>query len=233
MSSYFQDLKESVFSVAQGLSLTFRHLLNARNQHDATNVPSKNYFIQDKGIVTLSFPYEQISVPDNGRYKLYNEIDDCIVCDKCAVVCPVNCIEIETIKSSEAIGETSDGSIKRLYASKFNIDMAKCFFCGLCTSVCPTECLTMTNEYDFSEFDVKKMDFPFSNMTPEQADEKKKLYEQFLKEKEEAKIKAAEQKASMSAVDTEVSADTKVSASSKPKMPFKPTIKPPIKKNDA
>ena len=89
-------------------------------------------------------------IPDVGRYRLHNEIDDCIVCDKCAKICPVDCIDIEPIKATEEIGKTSDGTPKRIYAAKFDIDMGKCCFCGLCTTVCPTECLTMTKVYDFS-----------------------------------------------------------------------------------
>ena len=61
-------------------------------------------------------------VPDNGRYKLHNEIDDCIVCDLCAKVCPVNCIEIEPIKATDIIGKTSDGTNKRIHAAKFDIE---------------------------------------------------------------------------------------------------------------
>ena len=167
--------------------LTFRHLKEANKRHSATNVQHREYFKEDVGLVTLQYPYEAIPVPDNGRYRLHNEIDDCIVCDKCAIICPVNCIEIEAVKSSEPIGETSDGSVKRLYAAKFDIDMAKCCYCGLCTTVCPTECLTMTKTYDFSEFDIKDMTYHFSDLSPEQAEEKKRLYDQFIKEKEEAK----------------------------------------------
>lgn len=154
MKKYFSDIWEGVSSVLQGMKLTLRHLKNANHRHTPTNVSDKNYFLQDTGLVTLTYPYETLPVPDHGRYQLFNEMDDCIVCDKCAVICPVSCIAIDAIKSSEPIGVTSDGSVKRLYAAKFDIDMAKCCFCGLCTSVCPTECLTMTNQYDLDRKSV-------------------------------------------------------------------------------
>ncbi|NJM93637.1 MAG: 4Fe-4S binding protein, partial [Cytophagales bacterium] len=121
---------------------------------------------QETGIVTLGYPYEALPVPDHGRYRLHNEMDDCIVCDKCAKICPVDCIEIEPIKATEELGQTADGTTKRLYAAKFDIDMAKCCFCGLCTTVCPTECLTMTKAYDFSEYEVKNHTYAFAEMTP-------------------------------------------------------------------
>ena len=153
------------------MSLTWRHLLNARQSRKPISIQNPDYFEQDTGITTLQFPHESMLVPDNGRYQLDCEIDDCIVCDKCAKICPVDCIDIEPIKSSEIISYASDGSPIRLYAAKFDIDMAKCCFCGLCTTVCPTECLTMTNEYDFSVVDVTQMNFGFANLTPQGADE--------------------------------------------------------------
>lgn len=217
MKKYFTDIADGIKMVWQGMSITFKHLKDARKSHSASNVQDKNYFLQDTGIVTLQYPYEKLPVPDHGRYQLHNEMDDCIVCDKCAVICPVDCIDIEPIKSSEPIGTTSDGSVKRLYAAKFDIDMAKCCFCGLCTSVCPTECLTMTNQYDFSVYNVKEMNFEFANLTKEQAQEKRLLYEQFTKEKEEAKQKLAAEKVASPAEQVV-------------KPAFKPMIKPAIAK---
>jgi formate hydrogenlyase subunit 6/NADH:ubiquinone oxidoreductase subunit I len=184
---YFQNLKDGITSSIKGLKLSFRHFKNAKNLAKPINVADENYFSQNKGIVTLQYPSESISVPEIGRYRLFNEMDDCIVCDKCAKICPVDCIDIEPIKATEQVGIASDGSPIRLYAAKFDIDMAKCCFCGLCTTVCPTECLTMTNTYDFSEFDVKDFNYHFANISPNVAQEKRALYEQFVLEKEALK----------------------------------------------
>lgn len=219
-STYFGNLKEGIKSSLKGLHLTIRHFKNARKKMPLANVNEPSYFTDNIGTVTLQYPNEVISVPDNGRYRLYNEMDDCIVCDKCAKVCPVDCIDIEPIKSSELIGNASDGSPIRLYAAKFDIDMAKCCFCGLCTTVCPTECLTMTKAYDFSEFDVKDFNYHYSNLSPEQAEEKKKNYEQFLAEKEAAKASTTTKEP---AITTNEPASKSVFRPS-----FKPTIKPNI-----
>lgn len=210
-SSYWGNIKEGVSSLLTGLKLSLRHLLEARSHRTPIGIEDSHYFEQDKGIVTLQYPHESIPVPDNGRYKLHNEIEDCIVCDKCAKICPVNCIEIEPIRAVEEIGKTSDGSSKRIYPAKFDIDMGKCCFCGLCTTVCPTECLTMTKEYDFSEFDVADHNFAFSNMTPIEILEKKKELEELMQQKERAKAEAAAKKE-----------DSKASDSSNPKPSFKP-----------
>ncbi len=207
------------------MSLTLRHFFNARRSRKPYAMQDSSYFDLKTGIVTLQYPHQTLPVPDNGRYQLDCEIDDCIVCDKCAKICPVDCIDIEPIKSSEVISYTSDGSPVRLYAAKFDIDMAKCCFCGLCTTVCPTECLTMTNEYDFSVVDITEMNFGFSNLSAEQADKKRKLYEQFVAEKEELK------KNSVNTPQPNINSKIPLAAEStnKPKPAFKPAFKPTTK----
>jgi formate hydrogenlyase subunit 6/NADH:ubiquinone oxidoreductase subunit I len=185
---YFSDINRGVRTTAKGLKLTLKHLWGARKRKVSHNIQDPDYFSQPNGHVTLQYPHEKLEIPENGRYQLDIEIDDCIVCDKCAKICPVDCIEIEAIKSPELIRNTSDGSPVRLYAAKFDIDMAKCCFCGLCTTVCPTECLTMNSEYDYSVSEVSMLNFAFSNLSPETAQEKRDLYAQFVKEKEEGKV---------------------------------------------
>ncbi len=189
-NTYWGNIREAVSSSLTGLKLSFSHLLQARQSRKPIGVENKDYFQQTTGIVTLQYPKQEIPVPDHGRYQLRNEIDDCIVCDKCAKICPVNCIEIEAVRAVEEIGKTSDGSSKRIYPARFDIDMGKCCFCGLCTTVCPTECLTMTKEYDFSEFDVADHKFAFSEMTPMEILEKQKALDQYMQAKEAEKAKA-------------------------------------------
>jgi formate hydrogenlyase subunit 6/NADH:ubiquinone oxidoreductase subunit I len=256
--TYFRDIKNGIKTITKGLGLTSRHLWNARNSRTPIFVDDKNYFKQKDGLVTLQYPHEALAVPEIGRYKLHNEIDDCIVCDKCAKVCPVDCIDIEAIKSPEIISYASDGSPIRLYAGKFDIDMAKCCFCGLCTTVCPTECLTMTNEYDFSTNNIADLNFVFGNLTTDQAEEKKRLYEQFVLEKEAIKQQGTKAqsddipqiketpvtnnekpkpvfKPSFKKATTEIEApitDLPVTNSEKPKPVFKPSFKKPIPKTE-
>ena len=153
-----------------------------------------NYFNKAKGTFTVQYPKEKIPVPDHGRYKLHNEIDDCIVCDKCAKICPVDCIEIEPVRAKEAFGKTSDGTPLRIHAAKFDIDMSKCCFCGLCTVVCPTECLTMTDEYDYSTANILDHNFSFSQMTKKEIVAKKQEFEEFQTQKTVAKQESSMQK---------------------------------------
>lgn len=226
--SYFGDINKGIKTTLKGLSLTWKHLFDARHTRGAINVQDDSYFETSKGHVTLQYPHDKLAVPDNGRYQLDCEIDDCIVCDKCAKVCPVDCIDIEAIKSPELIRTTSDGSPVRLHAAKFDIDMAKCCFCGLCTTVCPTECLTMDSEYDFSVWDVNEMNFEFANLTAEQAEEKRQLYDQFVAEKAAAKKVAAESKATEPKTVSNKTVFKPSMKSPVGKPSFKPTSKPPI-----
>lgn len=219
--TYWANISESVHSLLGGLKITFAHLLASRTTRKPVSIESNHYFDKTQGINTISYPYEMQPIPDNGRYRLHNEIDDCIVCDKCVKVCPVNCITIEPIKAVEEIGKTSDGTSKRIYAAKFDIDMGKCCFCGLCTTVCPTECLTMTKVYDFSTFDINDHNFAFAEMSDAEIAEKKAILEEHQKNKAAAQAKPA----AVSTAPLEEKKDA-------PK-PGKPVFRPKIKTADS
>jgi len=223
-NTYFGNIKEGIKTSLKGLSLTWRHFKDARKSRKPIFVDNTDYFKQQTGIVTLQYPHQHLPLPDNGRYQLHNEMDDCIVCDKCAKICPVDCIEIEPIKATGIAGHASDGSAIRLFAAKFDIDMAKCMFCGLCTTVCPTECLTMTSEYDFSTFDITTHNFEFGNLTPAQSQEKRELYEQFVAEKEALK------NSKQLPINSEQLSG--VNEIVKPKPAFKPSFKKPVESQE-
>ncbi len=174
----------------EGLTLTIKHFFAASESKKIKGIAESDYFQQQNGIVTVQYPHQKLPVPEVGRYQLEVEIDDCIVCDLCAKICPVNCIDIESIKSTDVIGYTSDGSVKRLYAPKFDIDMAKCMYCGLCTTVCPTECITMTNQYDKSVSKMADLNYKFATMSAGEADIKRIELEKQQQEKLAAKLAA-------------------------------------------
>ncbi len=223
--SYFGNIVEGIASSWQGLRLSLKHLWQARRRRKPMGIADDRYFEQQTGMVTLTYPYESFPVPDNGRYRLHNEMEDCIVCDKCAEVCPVNCIEIEAVKSPEEIRKTSDGHSVRLYAATFDIDMAKCCFCGLCTTVCPTECLTMTKTYDFSEFDVRDMNYHFSDLSPTEAAEKRQAYENFQVAKQQAKAQPVADPVQTVPENSTAETDKTPGSPAKPVMK-KPAMKP-------
>jgi NADH-quinone oxidoreductase subunit I len=178
----------------KGMSLTLKHLFASNAKRKIIPASDNNYFKQLGGTNTIQYPKQELPVPEVGRYQLDVEIDDCIVCDLCAKICPVDCITIDSIKATELIGQTSDGSPKRIHAATFDIDMAKCMYCGLCTIVCPTECIIMTNTYDRSVFELKDLNYEFSDMTPEDAAQKRLDLEKQLAEKQAAKLAAMQKK---------------------------------------
>lgn len=229
----WQTIVTTLRSLSKGMQLTLRHLFQAKVRRPALPIWHPDYFRYAHGRVTLQYPHEQIPVPDNGRYRLHNEIDDCIVCDKCAKICPVDCIEIEAIKSPGPIGTTSDGTVKRLYAAKFNIDMAKCCYCGLCTTVCPTECLTMSKTFDYTEAEVYDLLYLFGNLSKEEIAEKKALWVQYQAEKKTQPVKekpATEQpKQPKATFKPKVKQPANPSVDTAKEQPAKPTAKPVFK----
>ena len=170
VKGYFHNIWIALTTVAVGMKITFRHLF----------VPA----------VTLQYPDVKLKLPERARNRLYVNIDDCIGCDQCSMVCPVDCITIETIKSTpdQDLGATSTGHKKRLHIPVFDIDIAKCCYCGLCVYPCPTECIVMTDVYEFSEFDRNKLIYNFSIMTPQEIELAK---EKLKKAEEEAAAKKA------------------------------------------
>jgi NADH-quinone oxidoreductase subunit I len=177
MSSYFRDVYDGLVTVLIGMKVTWKHLFTPA--------------------VTIQYPIVKPKLPDRARNRLYVNIDDCIGCDQCSMACPVDCIKIETIKSTPDVdlGLTSKATKKRLYVPRFDIDIAKCCYCGLCVFPCPTECIKMTDVYEFSEFDREKLIYSFAVMTPAEADQAKSRLAAYDKEQAAKKAAAAAAKA--------------------------------------
>ncbi len=222
-STYRTHFTTIVSALFGALVLAWKHFMAAWFRKKNMRIDDPAYFKQHEGIVTTLYPHESIPVPDHGRYRLHNEMDDCIVCDLCAKICPVNCIDIDPIKSTVEIGKTSDGSTRRIYAATFDIDMAKCCYCGLCTTVCPTESLTMTKVYDYSEFDIRNMVYQFGDLTSDEAVLKRKEWDEAQLAKQAAKAVVA---TTPITTEPDASAATTESVPAKPK-PFIPKAMPP------
>jgi NADH-quinone oxidoreductase subunit I len=168
--TYFNDIWLALYTIAIGMRITIMHL-----------------FVRN---VTTQYPDVKLKLPERARNRLYVNIDDCIGCDQCSMACPVDCIIIETIKSTpdQDLRTTSTGQKKRLHVPVFDIDIAKCCYCGLCVPPCPTDCIVMTDVYEFSEFDRQNLIYNFSVMTPQEIEQAK---EKLKKAEEEAAAKKA------------------------------------------
>jgi NADH-quinone oxidoreductase subunit I len=180
VGTYFYSIYHSLYTVIVGMKITIKHLFT----HSAT----------------VQYPTVKMKIPERARNRLYVNIDDCIGCDQCSMACPVDCITIDTIKSTPDVdlGLTSKNTKKRLYVPRFDIDIAKCCYCGLCVWPCPTDCIVMTDVYEFSEFDRKNLIYSFSNMAAEEitsAKERLKKYDEEQAAKKAAIAAAAAAKA--------------------------------------
>ncbi|MGB9773902.1 MAG: NuoI/complex I 23 kDa subunit family protein [Bacteroidota bacterium] len=173
MKQYFKNIFLGVWTILVGMKVTLRHLF----------IPA----------VTIQYPDERRPIPERSRNRLYVNIDDCIGCEQCANACPVDCITIETVKAlpGEDLGTTSTGHKKRLWVTRFDIDIAKCCFCGLCVPPCPTECIVMTDVFEFSEYERSRLIYSFSAMTEAEAAAKKLQQQQWEKEQQAKKAAAA------------------------------------------
>lgn len=173
MKEYLKNTWLGIYTVLVGMKITFKHLFTPP--------------------VTIQYPEVKLKLPERERNRLYVNIDDCIGCDQCARACPVSCIEIETVKSvpGEDLGTTSNGKKKALWVTSFTIDFAKCCYCQLCVFPCPTECIYMTDVFEFSTYERKDLVYQFSNLTPEEAEQKKINFANFQAEKEKQKAAAA------------------------------------------
>ncbi len=176
MKEYLRNTWLAIWTILIGMKVTFKHLFEPA--------------------VTIQYPDVRIPLPSRARNRLYVNIDDCIGCDQCARACPVDCIEIETVKAlpTDDLGTTSNGKRKALWVTSFTIDIAKCCFCQLCVFPCPTECIKMTDVYEYSEYERENLIYQFSALTPGEAEEKKANYEKFMAEKAAAKEAAAKAK---------------------------------------
>jgi NADH-quinone oxidoreductase subunit I len=186
MKQYFNNVWYGLVTAFIGMKVTFKHLF----------VPA----------VTIQYPDVRPELPERERNRLYVNMDDCIGCDQCARACPVNCIEIETVKSlpAEDLGKTSNGKKKALWVTKFNIDIAKCCYCQLCVFPCPTECIYMTDVYEFSEYKRENLVYNFVTLTPQEIEEKKDNFARLEAEKAAQKAAAAAKAAAKAEPKTEI-----------------------------
>ena len=123
------------YEIAVGMKATLKHLFHYQP-------------------VTLQYPHEKRTLPDNFRGMLgllrYDDgTDKCVGCDLCEAACPSRVIRVT---SAEVPGEPT-----KRYAKEYEMDMTRCVFCGLCVQACPVDALGMTREYEWSVCDKRDL----------------------------------------------------------------------------
>jgi len=146
VSKYFENIYNAVKTSLIGMGITIKYVLTTKP-------------------VTIEYPEVREVLPDTARMRLYNDAVNCISCNMCATVCPVDCIYISSVPRPKdlEVPKTEDGSSKKQVLTQFVIDTALCCYCGLCTTVCPTECLTHTDDYEYSQYEVDGMKFDYTS----------------------------------------------------------------------
>lgn len=144
VASYFKNIYDAIRTTYLGMAITFKYVWN--------NKP-----------VTIEYPEVKEVLPDNARQRLFNDAQNCIACNQCAVACPVDCIYIasERREKDAEIPKASNGTPIRLKLTQYSIDTALCMYCGLCTTVCPTESLTHSHDYEFSQYTLSEFKYDY------------------------------------------------------------------------
>ena len=174
ITSYFNNIANGVKSLITGLSLTFEHFKNKKENVATLQYPHEKFPIPEKKIGFEQSEYNVI------RSRLHVDIDDCISCRMCERACPVDCIKIEDVKAKKGTdfeyGITSNDTQKKLLVTRFTIDMSECMYCNLCVYPCPEECIYMVGgpneskheiDYEFSQYKREGMLFEFAKAETE------------------------------------------------------------------
>lgn len=160
-----------------------------------------------EGLITIQYPEERRILPERFRYipmllwDTEKNEDRCTACGICAKVCPPQCIWI--VRDSDADGKP----VTR--PAEFFIDAAVCMSCGYCAEFCPFDAIKMNHDVELAVFDrypqlvydKAELTVPieyYAALWPTQyAQEEKarKEAEEAERAKEEAKAKAAAEKA--------------------------------------
>jgi NADH-quinone oxidoreductase subunit I len=175
MSNYFKNIYVTISTILIGMRITISHLFYKNVTVQYPNVHPLDKAGSDK-------------MPANARNRIFNDYEDCNGCMGCMRACPVNCITVETLKTTpgDDIPMLRSGGKRGLWVTKWDIDFAKCCFCSLCTEPCPTNSIRMTPDFEYSVYDRSELLYHFSKMTPEEIQSKKDMLAKYQAEKKKA-----------------------------------------------
>jgi NADH-quinone oxidoreductase subunit I len=114
--------------------------------------------------ITIQYPEQKVPPAPRWRGLQYFEKDEqgntkCVACGLCMIVCPAQCIYIETAEDEAG----------RRYPLKYELDEARCIFCGFCEEACPVGAIFMGRGYEW----VENRRAPFVVNTEKLLDQKK------------------------------------------------------------
>ncbi len=150
---YFSSVWSGLSSMSRSFRTSLPYLLNVRSG-DLKKEVTEQYPdpISSRGADEL---------PSKSRGLLTNDIEVCTGCKECELVCPVQCITVETEPSANP---------NKVWVSVFDIDHSRCVFCGLCVESCEPVSLTHSRKFEGSSTALTGLvaSYGRGRITPEQ-----------------------------------------------------------------
>lgn len=149
VKSFSVTVGRFVTTYVDGLKWFLKGGFNQRYSPEALRVRQS---AQGRGVFTVQYPKEKLSLPENYRGFPFQVIDPntgktrCTACGICAKACPPQCIWIVRATDPET------GKPKREPA-EFYIDVSMCMSCGFCVEFCPADAIKMDNDYEIAFYD--------------------------------------------------------------------------------
>ena len=102
--------------------------------------------------ITIQYPEKKLPPSPRWRGIQYFEKDErgktkCVACGLCMIVCPSQCITIETAEDEEG----------KRYPLRYELDASRCIFCGYCEEACPVNAIFMGKNYEWVERERKPL----------------------------------------------------------------------------
>ena len=144
----WKDLEDEVQVVDESLPEYVKTILIPANAAKGDDIPVSAYVKYDDGVMpTATAKYEKRGVADN--VPVWN-IDKCIGCNKCSLVCPHAAIRPFLFTEEEAAAApcaTKEAKGKGFEGLRFRIqvDVMDCQGCRSCANVCPVGALDMAH----------------------------------------------------------------------------------------
>ena len=200
LGTYFSEIFNVGKSICIGLSITLKYFV-------------ESVFLK-KHTVTIQYPREMDVIPERHRGIHFLETEKCIMCWKCADICPVDCIYIEGVRGNDGVLQGGWRG-KKATLSKFTVDYTVCIFCGLCEEPCPTQCIHLGPEFDYHATDRRMMEKNL--LTDEVYTEEDEKFVRWAREENERlkDVKATQVAAAKAKAAKAVAADAKVSSAKK------------------